>query len=137
MWRSILVSAIAAALGLASGPARAAEDLFTQVKKACGTELNTICKGITPGKGHAVACLYAYEDKVSDHCAVTMYRAVAELQQAVATLKYAATECREDLEKYCGDVQPGQGRGLACIEKNEAGVSQRCKDAMKKTGLKK
>ena len=31
----------------------------------------------------------------------------------------------------------GEGRGLACLEKNEKTVSQACKDALKQTGLKK
>ena len=36
-----------------------------------------------------------------------------------------------------GDVKVGQGRGLACLKKNDAKVSQQCKDAQKQTGLRK
>jgi hypothetical protein len=64
-----------------------------------------------------------------------VYDAAAQLEQAVAALKFAATQCKDDLLKYCGNVEVGQGRGLACIQKNEKNVSQPCKDALKQTGL--
>jgi hypothetical protein len=46
-------------------------------------------------------------------------------------------ECRDDLKTYCADIKPGEGRLLQCIEKNDAKVTKRCKQAMKDTGLKK
>ena len=39
--------------------------------------------------------------------------------------------------KFCGNVTVGQGRALACLDKNEKDVSKACKDALKATGLKK
>jgi hypothetical protein len=125
------------ALLLTGGRAQAADTLADSVKKACNKELTTFCKGVVPGEGRVLACLYAFEDKVSDKCAYAVYDAVDQLERAVAALKFAAGECKEDLQKYCADVKPGQGRGLACIDKNEKSVSQRCKDALKQTGLKK
>lgn len=84
-----------------------------------------------------LACLYAFEDRVSDQCAYAVYSAAVELEQAVAALRFAATQCKDDLLKYCSDVVVGEGRGLACLEKNEKSVSQACKDALVQTGLKK
>jgi hypothetical protein len=52
-------------------------------------------------------------------------------------LAYLANECRGDLQKFCSDIQPGQGRLLACIDKNEMQLSGRCKEAMKDVGVKK
>jgi hypothetical protein len=34
--------------------------------------------------------------------------------------------CNEDIQKFCKDVKPGGGRVSACLEKNEAGLSQGC-----------
>jgi hypothetical protein len=137
MRKTILASAVLGALLLTGGRAQAADTLADSVKKACNKELTTFCKGVVPGEGRVLACLYAFEDKVSDKCAYAVYDAVDQLERAVAALKFAAGECKEDLQKYCADVKPGQGRGLACIDKNEKSVSQRCKDALKQTGLKK
>jgi hypothetical protein len=128
---------VVGALLLAGGRAQGADSLVDGVKKACNKELTTFCKGVKPGEGRVLACLYAFEDQVSDSCAFAVYDAAAQLEQAVAALKFAAGQCKADLQKFCADVKPGQGRGLACLEKNDKDVSQVCKDAMKQVGLKK
>ena len=107
------------------------------MKKACNKELTTFCKGVPPGQGRILACLYAFEDKVSDKCMYALYDASLQLEQAVAAVKFAATQCKGDLEKYCANVQLGQGRALSCLKKNDKNVSQTCKDALKQTGLTK
>jgi hypothetical protein len=135
MRKMIVGSMVVGALLLAGGQARAADTLIAGLKKACNKELTTFCKGVVPGEGRILACLYAFEDRVSDKCAYAVYDAAAQLEQAVAALKFAATQCKDDLLKYCGNVEVGQGRGLACIQKNEKNVSQPCKDALKQTGL--
>jgi hypothetical protein len=122
---------------LVVGRAQAQESIADSVKKACQKELTTFCKGVVPGEGRIVACLYAFEDKVSDKCEYAVYQAAAQLEQAATALKFAASQCKDDLQKFCASVQPGQGRALACLNKNEKDVSQTCKDALKQTGLKK
>ena len=136
MRKMIAGSIVVAALFMA-GRAQAEDSVADKVKKACNKELSTFCKGVVPGEGRILACLYAFEDKVSDACEYAVYDAAAQLEQAATALKFAASQCRADLEKFCGNVQPGQGRALACLNKNEKDVSQTCKDALKQTGLKK
>jgi hypothetical protein len=128
---------IVAALLLGAGQALAADTMADSLKKACNKELTTFCKGVPAGEGRILACLYAFEDKVSDKCINALYDAADELDAAMTALKYAATECKGDLQKFCAEVKPGQGRALACLDKHEKDVSQACKDALKKTGLKK
>jgi hypothetical protein len=120
-----------------SGAASAQQALVDSVAKGCDKELKTFCKDVTPGEGRVLACLYAHEDKLSGQCEYALYDAAVQLERVVNALAYAANECREELTKYCADIKPGQGRLLQCIEKNEAKVSKRCKQAMKDTGLKK
>jgi hypothetical protein len=115
----------------------AAETLVESVAKGCKKELETYCKDVTPGEGRVLACLYAYEDKLSGQCEYALYDAAAQLERALTALTYVANECRDDLQKFCSGIQPGQGRLLACIDKNEKQVSGRCKQAMKDVGLKK
>jgi len=133
----VLASMTFVAFLLAGGLARAEETLADSVKKACHKELTTFCKGVPPGQGRVLACLYAFEEKVSDKCVAAVYDAAVQLEQAVNALKYAATECKGDLEKFCANVKLGEGRGLACINKHDKDVSQTCKDALKQTGLRK
>ena len=52
-------------------------------------------------------------------------------------MKFAANACKDELQKFCADVKPGQGRALARLDKREKDVSEGCRDALKQTGLKK
>ena len=115
----------------------AADTLVDTVTKGCKTELDTYCKNVTPGEGRVLACLYAFSDKLSGKCEYALYDAAAQLERALTALTYLANECRDDLQKFCSDIKPGEGRLLACMDKNEKQVSSRCKQAMKDTGLKK
>jgi hypothetical protein len=137
MHKLIVGSMVVGAL-LVAGPVRSAEQsLADSVKSACSKELSTFCKGVVPGEGRILACLYAFEDKVSDKCEYAVYDAAARLEQAATALKYAATQCKDDLAKFCSNVKMGEGRALACLNKNDKNVSEGCKDALKQTGLKK
>jgi hypothetical protein len=119
-----------------SGVVSAQQTLVDTVVKGCDKELKTYCKDVTPGEGRVVACLYAYEDKLSARCEYALYDAAAQLERAINALAYAANECRDDLSKFCSDIKAGEGRLLQCIDKNDAKISTRCKQALKDTGLK-
>ena len=125
-------------------PAFGADDALKKgVQKAldtfsegCQVELNTYCKDVTPGEGRIIACLYAFEDKLSPRCEYALYDSMSQLNRTLTNLSYAINECRDDLETYCSEVKPGEGRLLDCINRNEDKVSSRCIDALKLVGLK-
>ena len=119
-----------------AGTASAGSDPVETVLTGCKKELEAYCKGVTPGQGRLLACLYANEDKLSGRCDSALYDAAAQLERAVAALTYLASECRDDLGKLCADIAPGQGRLLNCLQKNEAKVSGRCKQAFQDVGGK-
>ena len=120
-----------------SGVVSAQQALIDSVVKGCDKELKTYCKDVTPGEGRGLACLYAFSDKLSTKCEYALYDAAAQLERAVAALSYTVNECRDDLTKFCSDIKPGEGRLLQCLEKNDAKVTKRCKQALKDVGLKK
>ena len=109
--------------------------LVDQVKEGCKAELESHCKQVTPGEGRLLACLYAFQDKLSGRCEYALYDASARLERAVAALSYAATECREDIEKHCSGVEPGEGRIAGCLKKKGSSLSKRCNQAVKDVGL--
>ncbi|AAU91360.1 putative cysteine rich repeat domain protein [Methylococcus capsulatus str. Bath] len=123
----------------ASAPLEQAQvdDPVSTFKTGCKAELDKFCKDVMPGDGRQLACLYAYQDKLSTRCEYAIYDAAAQLQREVNALSYVAAECDDDLDKYCANVDPGEGRLLACLEKNEAKVSSRCEQAIQDTGLNK
>jgi hypothetical protein len=120
-----------------SGVVSAQQSLVENVVKGCDKEIKTYCKDVTPGEGRVLACLYAHEDKLSAQCEYALYDAAAQLERALTALTYVANECRDDLTKFCSNIKPGEGRLLQCIDKNEAKVGKRCKQALKDVGLKK
>ena len=136
--RNLVVSSLAVVSMLLVIPRAQADDtLIEGVKKACHKELTTFCKGVQPGEGRIVACLYAFQDRVSGKCTYAVYDAAAQLDQAVTALKFAAAECKDDLLKYCGNVEVGNGRVKACLEKHESSLTDKCKDALRQTGIMK
>jgi hypothetical protein len=126
-----------AATAQQKGPAEAAvQGLIETVATGCEKELAAYCQGVTPGDGRILACLYAHEDKLSGQCEYVLFDAAAQLERAVAALAYLVNECGDDLDNYCAGVAAGDGRLLDCLDKNEKKISQRCRQALKDTGLK-
>ena len=135
--RFISIVGIASLLLFSSIAASHAEqDLIESVMTGCETELTTYCKDVTPGQKRLLACLYAHNDKLSSQCDFALFDAAIQLERAVAALAYVVNECDEDLMQFCGEEQVGEGRLLACLDKNEAEVSSRCKEALSEVGLK-
>lgn len=81
-----LVGILLGASALLSGNAGAAEPLVDTVAKGCEKELKEFCAKVTPGEGRVLACLYAYQDKLSARCEYGLYDAGAQLEHAVAAL---------------------------------------------------
>lgn len=125
-------------------PALAADPLLKGVQGAldtfsagCQQELTTFCKDVTPGEGRIIACLYAFQDKLSPRCEYALYDSVNQLDRTLTNLSFVVGECRDDLKQNCAGIKPGEGRLLDCLGRNEAKVSARCNAALKDTGLKK
>ena len=131
----VLIGLLVLVFGLTIG-ASAEESLIETVANGCKAEIDTYCKDVTPGEGRILACLYARQDKLSGKCEFALYDAAVRLERAVAALSYAANECEDDLDQFCSGVEMGEGRLLECIDKNDAKVSSRCKQALKDVGLK-
>ncbi len=131
-----IIGVVVMALGV-FGNLSAQETIIETVANGCKTEIETYCKAVTPGEGRVLACLYAFQDKLSGQCEYALYDAAARLERAVAALTYVAKECEADVAANCAGVKAGEGRLLQCLEKNDAKVSSRCKTALKDVGLKK
>ncbi|OKY74642.1 MAG: hypothetical protein BM485_12410 [Desulfobulbaceae bacterium DB1] len=140
--RIVMVFLLIAAAAL---PAHAADDPLTQgardaletFTEGCRQELTTFCKDVTPGEGRILACLYAFQDKVSLRCEYALYDSIGQLDRTLANLSYAIGECRDDLKAHCSEIKPGEGRLLDCLNNKENKISTRCNNALKDVGYKK
>ncbi len=127
----VVVSAFVGHAFCAETIEKKAAKLVKSVQEGCKQELSTYCKDVTPGEGRLLACLYAFEDKLSSQCEYSLYDAAAQLEHAVVKLTYVANECSDDIEKLCKEIAPGEGRILNCLKKNDKKTSDRCKEALK------
>ena len=127
----IILSVVASVMFIWTVSAMAAdESILDSVVEGCMAELETYCKDVTPGQKRVLACLYAYGDKLSGKCEYALYDAAVQLERAVAALTYVVNECTADLNQFCSEVEAGEGRLLACLDKHAPDVSVRCKDAI-------
>jgi len=115
--------------------ARAQEEIIDGVIAGCETEITTYCSQVTPGEGRLLACFYAHEDKLSGQCEYALYQGAAQLEQFATAVTHLAVECSEDLEKFCAQVELGEGRVGTCLLEHKADVSDACRQAIDDVGL--
>jgi len=132
----IIIATLSCLVTFGSSAFAAEKGIVETVATGCQKELETFCKDVTPGEGRVLACLYAFGDKLSSKCEYALYDAAAQLERFVAGITYLANECLDDVEKFCPNVPMGEDRILTCLDRNEAKVSSRCKQALKDLGLK-
>jgi hypothetical protein len=134
MKRNLLLTTVGVVLLVASA-AGAQEEIIDNALTACEPEITAFCSQVTPGEGRLLACFYAHSDKLSGRCEYALYQGAVELEQFVSALNHVATECHDDLMKFCGDVEVGEGRVGTCLLEHKAEVMPACAQAMDDVGL--
>ena len=134
MKKTVLVAIVGIFLMSVPG-AWAQDDVVEVILEACQPEIEAYCSQVTPGDGRLLACFYAHGDKISPRCEYALYEGAAALEQFAAALTHLATECHDDLLKFCGEVEVGEGRVGTCLLEHKADVTQPCSQAMDDTGL--
>ena len=122
-------------LALLPVAAWAEDDIVEAALKACEPEIKTYCSQVTPGEGRLLACFYAHGDKISPSCEYGLYLAAAELEEFVTAISYLATQCADDLEKHCADVEMGEGRVASCLLEHKEEATEACQKAIDDTEL--
>ena len=135
--RAKLLVAVVGVVLLAAAGAWAQDSIVDNVKKACETEITTYCSQVTPGEGRILACFFAHEDKLSGRCQYALYEAAAELDAFATAINHLATQCKDDLLKYCAQVELGEGRVATCLLDHKAEVTAACQQAITEVGLEK
>ena len=73
MKRTMIVLIALAILPLLFTSATAGQSLVDTVVNGCKVEIEKYCAQVTPGEGRVLACLFAYEDKLSAKCEYALY----------------------------------------------------------------
>ena len=124
----IIATAVFLAAGLLTfGHVASAQERVKGVLEACEGDIIKFCEGVTPGNGHIIACMYAYEDQITDECSV----AIMDFGDAIDNLFFRARQtlaiCAPDIMTHCDGVQIGGGRILSCLTEVSSELDDECR----------
>src|SRR5438270_7555092 len=90
----------------------------------CRKQVQEACPGLKPGDGKFAACLKDHKDDLSDDC-----------RDKIAAKMHRRGEgkggaCREDAEKVCPGMHPGDGKFGPCMKEHKDELSQGCRRMM-------
>ncbi len=89
--------------------------------RPCAKEIATYCKEIKPGGGRLLNCIKEHKNDLSPACREKF--ASVEKQ-----LKEAQEACSSDIDKFCKDIQPGEGRIIRCLREHAQEISPGCSE---------
>jgi hypothetical protein len=91
-----------------------------QESRPCVEDIQKFCKDVSPGGGRLIACLKEHENELSAPCK-------KKLEEAWQKAGEANQACADDVHKFCGEVKPGQGRIVKCLQEHRNELSPECK----------
>ncbi len=128
VWHVIGVQTFALAFvvlcGSAGGRIYAAEQ-----ELPCAEEIAKYCKEVKPGGGRILSCLNEHQTELSASCK-------GKIEESKKKLAEAQQACSGDMEKYCKDVKPGEGRIIRCLREHMQELSAACKRMAERPGEK-
>ncbi|MBI5846563.1 MAG: hypothetical protein HZB31_01165 [Nitrospirae bacterium] len=88
--------------------------------RSCDEDAAKFCKDVQRGGGQVVKCLQEHEKDVTPACKQEM----AEMKSKMKGFKEF---CGDEVQKYCKDIKPGEGRIIQCLKGHEDQLSSQCK----------
>lgn len=67
---------------------------------------------------------------------VTVFAAMMASIPHASLAAYDMENCKQDVEKFCSDVEPGQGRLVRCLRQHKDQLSDACKTRGKEVAAK-
>lgn len=101
----------------------------------CNADSAIFCPGLPLSSKKSIMCLMAYEDNLSALCKLGIIEASLIFELGMLDIAYSIDACEADADEYCLDVEPGAGRIVSCLRKNESKITKQCISALKETDL--
>ena len=103
------------------------QDFHGILKRECGMEINSQCKGVPDARGQLLACLFTHRATLSPRCEGIMWGSMDSLGKALGRLAQVRRDCDRDERLYCRTVVEGGGHVAACLLLAPRIVSPQCK----------
>lgn len=136
----MFVTMLVAGVGNVSA-AKLAEKLSNQTMtvsieiKACQGDAAKLCPGLPTNSRKFLLCMMAYEDNLSTACKMGIGEVAMALETGLKAIEYSIVACEADADRFCLDVEPGNGKIVGCLRENESKLETQCVTALKKTGF--
>ena len=102
---------------------------------SCDADAAILCPGLPLNSKKSFMCLMAYEDNLSVACQLGIVETAIALEMGMMAIDYSIKACEADADKYCLDVEPGEGRIVSCLRENKSNISTESTSALKDSGL--
>jgi len=133
---TVFVSGAAIAEGKKLNEKLAGSELTVSINiPFCNADAAILCPGLTPNSKKSMMCLMAYENNLSVACKLGIVEAALMVVKSMLVIKHSIESCEADADKYCLDVEAGNGRIVSCLRENESKISKECTTALKETGM--
>ena len=125
-----MIAVLAGAFGLMT----MASPAHAHTESACKDDVKKFCGDVKPGGGAIRDCLKQHQADLSQACKDNIAEAKKKFKEKAEEVKAA---CKQDLQTYCANVTPGEGREIACLRAYSDKVSAGCKEKLPKPGMHK
>ncbi len=103
--------------------------------KGCADDALKYCTNLDLQSQKGFMCLMAYEEVLSPSCKRGILDRAIDFRRKASAIEHSVMSCEADADKFCLDVQPGNGAIINCIKANEDKVTSACVTALKETGI--
>jgi len=100
----------------------------------CKDDIKKLCGEVKPGGGAIRDCLKQHQADLSQACKDNISEAKEKFKEKTEEVKAV---CKQDLQQYCANVTPGEGREMACLRAYSDKLSAACKEKLPKPGMHK
>ena len=92
-------------------------------QQPCADDVKKFCANVQPGSGRVNGCLEQHHSELSPVC---LAKFDADMKKAKVIISEFYDACGEDVGRVCSNVQPGAGRLLKCLVRNDYALSPTC-----------
>jgi hypothetical protein len=91
--------------------------------ESCAEDVRKFCADVPAGEGNIAKCLHQHREDLSAGC-------VEQMKADTKKLVEVSADCRNDVDRFCSDVEPGGGAIAACLLGHEQELDPACRKSI-------